>query len=180
MNIGVNIDDDIIVILMFVNDIALIVENEGHLQKMMDKLNSWCEKWKMIINKKKTQVMHFRPSCIKCTEHIYTCGRTQIQVIDKYRYLGLVFNELMDMSQMAKVVAQATSRALGVLISKYKSHGSLPFAVYSRLCDAIVQPILDYGAAVWVPGNSVLLMLSNTELAKYSLEWGSLPKQPQY
>ncbi len=50
---------------------------------------------------------------------------------------------------MSRVVAQATSRALGVLLSKYKSHGSLPFAVNSRLYDALVQPILDYGAAVW-------------------------------
>ncbi len=32
----------------------------------------------------------------------------------------------------------------------------------------------------WVPGNSVLLTLSNTGLAKFSLEWGSLPQQPQY
>ncbi len=93
--------------------------------------------------------MHFWPSFIKCTEHIFTCGRAQIQVIDKYRYLGLVFNKFMDMSWMAKVVVQAASRALGVLISKYKSHGSLPFAVYSRLYDALMQPILDYGAAVW-------------------------------
>ncbi len=107
MNIGVNIDDDIIAILMFADDIALIAGNEGGIQKMMDKINSWCEKWKMVINEKKTQVMHFRPACIKCTEHIFTCGREQIQVVDKYRYLGLVFNEFMDMSQMAKVVAQA-------------------------------------------------------------------------
>ncbi len=46
-------------------------------------------------------------SCIKCIEHIFTCGRAYIQVVDKYRYLGLVLNEFMDMSQMAKVVAQA-------------------------------------------------------------------------
>ncbi len=78
MNIGVNIDDDIIAILIFADDIALITENEGDLQKMMDKLNSWCEKWKMVINDKKTQVMNFQPSCINCTEHIFTCGRAQI------------------------------------------------------------------------------------------------------
>ncbi len=41
----------------------------------------------------------------------------------------------MDMSQIAKVVAQTVSKALGVLISKYKSHGGLPFAAYSSLYD---------------------------------------------
>ncbi len=53
MNIGVSIDDDIIAILMFADDIALIAENEGDLHKIMDKLNSWCEKWKMVINELK-------------------------------------------------------------------------------------------------------------------------------
>ncbi len=137
MNIDVNVDDYIIAILIFVDDFAQIAENEGDLQKMMDKLNSWA-KWEMVINEKKTEVMHFRPSCIKCTEQIVTCGRAQIQVVDKYRYLGLVFNEFMDMSQMAKVVVQTACRARGVLISKYKkiyiskykSHESLPFIVF--------------------------------------------------
>ncbi len=55
----------------------------------------------------------------------------------------------MDISQLAKMVAQTASRALEVLISKYKSRGGLPFAVYSRLYDAVVQPILDYVVAVW-------------------------------
>ncbi len=62
MNIGVSINDEIIPILMFAADIALLVENESDLQKVMDKLHSWFNKWKMVINKSKTQVMHFRPS----------------------------------------------------------------------------------------------------------------------
>ncbi len=61
--------NDIITILMFADDIALLAENEGDLQKMMDKLHSLCDKWKMVINEKKTQAKHFRPLCIKCTEH---------------------------------------------------------------------------------------------------------------
>ncbi len=39
---------------MFAGDIALIAENEGDLQVMMDKFNSWCEKWKMVTNERKT------------------------------------------------------------------------------------------------------------------------------
>ncbi len=46
---------------MFTDDITRLAETESDLQKMMDKLNSWCEKWKMVINEKKTQVVHFRP-----------------------------------------------------------------------------------------------------------------------
>ncbi len=84
------------------------------------------------------------------------------------------------MSQMAKVVAQAASRALGVLISKYTSHGSLPFAVYSRLCDALVQPILDYGAAVWCTGEFSFINAIQHRACKVFLGVGKSAQQPQY
>ncbi len=48
MNIGVNI-----AILMCADDIALIAENEGDLQKMMDK--RWYEKWNMVKMKRKLE-----------------------------------------------------------------------------------------------------------------------------
>ena len=109
MNIGIKIDDEWIAILMFAGDIALLAENEADLQKLLDKLNSWCNKWKMVINHKKTQVIHFRPPSVAKTQTNFTCGNANIETVEKYRYLGLVFNEFMDMSVMAKVVAQAAS-----------------------------------------------------------------------
>ncbi len=40
---------------------------------------------------------------------------------------------------MAKVKAQAASRALGMLLSKFKLHEGLPSAVYSKLYDAYIE-----------------------------------------
>ena len=50
---------------------------------------------------------------------------------------------------MAKMVAQSASRALGLLIAKCKSAGGLPYNVYSRLYDALVRPVLEYGAGIF-------------------------------
>ncbi len=73
---------------------------------------------------------------------------------------------------MAKVLTQAASRALGVLISKYKSHGGLPFAVYSRLYDALMHPILDYGAAVWGTGEFSVISAIQHRVCKVFLGVG--------
>ena len=50
---------------------------------------------------------------------------------------------------MSKIVAQSASRALGLLISKSKSLGGMPYECFSKCYDATVQSIIDYSAAVW-------------------------------
>uniref|UniRef100_A0A671XHU9 Reverse transcriptase domain-containing protein n=1 Tax=Sparus aurata TaxID=8175 RepID=A0A671XHU9_SPAAU len=50
---------------LFVNDLALQIkknnlESESDLQNMLNLVSSWCHKWRLVINKSKTQIMHFR------------------------------------------------------------------------------------------------------------------------
>ncbi len=84
-----------------------------------------------------------------CTQFKFHCGDSEIFVVDKYKYLGLVFSEFLDYGQMAKLVAQSAHRALGLLVAKCKSHGDMPFTSFSKLYDHLVQPIIDFGAATW-------------------------------
>ncbi len=76
-------------------------------------------------------------------------GDEVVQVADRYRYLGLVLTQFMDLNITVKYVAPAAQRALGVLVAKGKSQGGLPFRVFTKLYDSLVPPILDYGAAIW-------------------------------
>ena len=57
--------------------------------------------------------------------------------------------EILDFTVMAKMVSQAAGRALGLLIAKYKTLGGMPFDVYNKLYDALVWPVIAYGADVW-------------------------------
>ena len=72
-----------------------------------------------------------------------------IEIVSSYKYLGLVLNEFLDFQITAKVVSQSASRALGLLISKDKAFGGKPYECFSKCYDALVQSIINYGAAVW-------------------------------
>ena len=50
---------------------------------------------------------------------------------------------------MSKTVAQSASRALGLLISKDKYFGGIPFECFTQCYNATVQAIIDYSAAIW-------------------------------
>ena len=76
------------------------------------------------------------------------CGK-DILLKDQYVYLGLVLEEHLNFSITASFVAQSVSRALGLLISKFKLIGGMPYNVYSKLYDSLVWSIVAYGAAIW-------------------------------
>jgi hypothetical protein len=60
----------------------------------------------------------------------------------KYYYLRLTLNEILDYKVTAKFVSQAAGRALGLLIAKFKAIGGMPFHVYTRLFDNLVWPAI--------------------------------------
>ena len=150
LNCGVPVDDELVSILLYADDIALVAPDENSLQRMLDCLNDWCLQWQLVVNIDKSQVVHFRrgPS-VPRSGFNFKCGQSELQTVEKYRYLGLIFTEFLDFNIMSKAVAQAATRALGLLIAKCKAHGGVPFDVFTQLYYTLVQPIVDYGASVW-------------------------------
>ena len=116
---------------------------------MLNVVNDWCSKWKMQINPGKTKVVHFRPPSVVKSSFHFMCGDNDIDVIPEYKYLGLILNEHMDYNVMAKAVAAAANRALGLLIAKSKAYGGMPVLCFTKLYNALVGSIIDYGAAIW-------------------------------
>ncbi len=47
------------------------------------------------------------------------------------------------------IVAKAAGRAFGLLIAKVRSYVGVPHDCYTKLYNALVQPIIDYGASTW-------------------------------
>ena len=125
LDTGITIGDRKLAILLFADDIALVAETVNDLQLLMNQLYSWCIKWRMKINKDKTNVVHFRPKNQKAAEHTFKFGEDYINLTDKYRYLGCVLTEFMNVNTIADNLADAGSRCLGKLIAKFYSNKGL-------------------------------------------------------
>ena len=102
------------------------------MQIMLDYLGKWCEIWGLTINFNKSKVMHFRALSQQRIEYIFKCGSSSIDLIHQYEYLGVLFTEHLYLMQMAKIVAQSASRVLGLLISKDKVFGGMPFECFTQ------------------------------------------------
>ncbi len=84
---------------------------------MLNVLNTWCSFNCMVVNHDKSQIVHFRPNCRNWTTISFTCGDYNLQVVNKYMYLGILLDEHLDCGATAKCVVQSAGRALGLLIA---------------------------------------------------------------
>ena len=86
--------------------------------------------------------------------HLWQCGQKPIETISQYLSLGLLLTEHLEYDKMAKQVANSASRALGLLITKFKAAGGggggggVPFSTYKKLYDSTVLGIINYGASI--------------------------------
>ena len=148
-NKGIVVDNTYINHLCYPDDLILVAETEHDLQHLLNILSNWCNENCMTINVNKTKAVHFRNKSVARSSFQFKCGESPIEYTDKYKYLGLVLNEHLDYNITAKYVAQSATRALGLLISKFKQTGGMPFEVYKKLFDSTVWSVISYGAAIW-------------------------------
>lgn len=149
VNCGLNIGENCVSVLAYADDLVLISDSAEKMQNQLDCLHEWCVKWDMRVNPSKSQVVHFRKSSTLRTNKIFTCGADKLEVVDSYKYLGLLLSEHLDYKLTVKTVVQSATRALGVLIAKSRAHGGLPYKVFSKLYDSLVWSVCDYAAAIW-------------------------------
>ncbi len=43
---------------------VIVKKAEEGFKEMLNVLRTWCERWSLVVNVKKTQIVHFRPMCI--------------------------------------------------------------------------------------------------------------------
>ncbi len=151
MGLGVKVNEMTICVLAYADDIALIADTPENLQKLISKMHEWCNRWRFIINPAKSNVVHFRNPPKAQTGHKFTLGNNgkELKVVESYKYLGVIIDQYLTFSKATDVLSNAAGRALGGMINKYKSMKEMGYNTYSKLFNAMVTPVMDYGSAIW-------------------------------
>lgn len=146
---GVAFDNDRINILAYADDIALISSTQEDMQNMLSTLKDWCDGNRMMVNLGKTKLVHFRRPSTPRTDRILYFNNNALDVVQEYRYLGLQITEHLDLNHMAKCVANAASRSLGLVIAKFKALGGLHHNCFKKLYETLVDSVISYGSPIW-------------------------------
>ena len=137
-----------IFLLMYADDTVLISETSEGLQSMLDALCSYNNEWKLSLNVSKTKIVVFRNGGVLRENDKWFYHGNEIEVVNEFNYLGLLFNYNGKFSKTQKHAADQGRKANFALSAKLKNHC---FNVETQLSvfDTYVNSILNYGSEVW-------------------------------
>ena len=172
LNVGNDIDDERVGILLYADDLVLIAENELDLQLMLDTLGVWCRNNKNSVNSEKSKVIQFRTPAVQRSSYKFKCGELNLEFIQQYSFLGLTLTEFLDYDIMASNVAKSARRALGLVIHKNKQNGGFPFECFTKLYESLVWPVIDYGSSIWGTGKRSCIEAVQNRACRYFMAVG--------
>ena len=174
ISLEIDIGDQQLSLLLCADEIALIAHDAQSLQLLLNKLNEWCGKWRLSINSDKTKIVHFRPASVSCFNDLFSCGHLNIEKTEKYKYLGLWFQEHLDLKFATSKLAKSARRALSVLHAKFKCAGGMSYDVYTKLYTSLVEPILYYCSGIWGLTGSTKVNTVQNKACRYFLWVGKM------
>ena len=110
---GVQLNNQNICYILYADDMVLCSHSASGLQKLIDGLYEFCKKWHLIVSLAKTNVMAIGT---KKKDHIFKFGEKQINMTDKYKYLGTVISNDKDIfKQNLKNLTNKSNNAIYAL-----------------------------------------------------------------
>ena len=136
--------------LIYADDVFLLSESKEGLQSCLDSLNVYCDYWKLRINTEKTKVMVFSAGKIKTDNIKFTLNKSDIEIVDNYKYLGILLSYNGNFKHAADHMYQKSLKAIFSLKSSVLDFESTSNTLKLKLFDTLIRPILTYGAEIWI------------------------------
>ena len=75
-------------------------------------------------------------------------GEVEIDIVDSYKYLGVVFSKSGSFLKAKNHIVQQANKAMFLLLTRIQNL-NLPLDLQLKLFDHTVMPILTYGSEIW-------------------------------
>ena len=135
--------------LLYADDIVIFSDTAEDLQRSLDLLLEYCNRWKLKINVSKTKIMVFRKGSILPRNLIFYYDGTQVEIVKQFKYLGLVFTVSGSFTEAQNTLSGQAQKAIFKL-NKYLYKFTFISPKYKLdLFDKLISPILNYASEVW-------------------------------
>ena len=150
-------------VLLYADDTVVMAETADDLNISLNKLADYCEEWKLEINADKTKIVIFSRGKVRIHPNFHI-GNNNIDVVDSYRYLGIVLSYNGKYSVAIKHLCSAASGAMYSVLAKMSTL-HLDVDTVLHLFNTCVKPVMLYGCEVWADAPSyVIQMIERVQL----------------
>ena len=120
-----------------------------NLQKDIDRLQDWAEKWQLKFHPDKCKVLRIGHGHPEFTYTLTTeTGENPLECSHVEKDLGILVDDQLKFTQQVQQAVSKTNRLLGVIRRTYQY---LDRTTFLHLYKGLVRPTLEYGVVVWSP-----------------------------
>ena len=160
-------------LLMYADDTVLFATTKTDLQTSLNAYTEYCTQWKLKVNVVKTKIVCFGTN----KRPIFTLNREQVEVLDDFKYLGVVFNRNgRFFNAMRENINKARLAMFTLRKAFYDKH--IPIDCQLDLIEKTIEPILLYGCEVWGFENTTIVEKYRLKIIKQIL--GLRQSTPSY
>lgn len=133
--------------LLYADDLVLLSSSKEGLQNSINKLSSYCKKWSLEVNLKKTKCLIFNSrGTIPKLDILYE--GVKLENVNKYTYLGVTMSASGSFIEARK---DLYGKGLKAYFKMCKSFGEYKpkLQTFLHVFDHTVKPVLLYGSEIW-------------------------------
>jgi len=146
---GIRLGGEVIFSLAYADDVVMLAEREDDMRSMIERLEGYLERKKLVLNVDKTKVMRFRKGKGRMEKREWWWKRKRIEEVKEFRYLGYVFQknsgQETQIRDRIKRAATVLGQVWGIGKRRYESDWGRRLWLFDRL----VWTVLEYGVEVW-------------------------------
>ena len=134
-------------ILLYADDMLLLSYSASGLQKCLNVLNVYCNKWQLRVNLAKTKIIVFNSRKQMANKFLY--NNRQIEVVSKWSYLGIDFTPSGSFQSAKKTLGQKALKAYFAWNHHINTENGASISVRQKLYNSTTKPIVLYCSEVW-------------------------------
>ena len=158
-----------LLVIMYADDTVLFANSKEGLQKCLDSLQLYCDKWKLQVNADKTKVLVFANRKINKANINFTIGGKNVEIVDEFKYLGVKLSYNGNFHTNIKDLKVQGNRALFSIV-KTARRENLPVDIQFELFDRMVIPVILYGCEIWGYKKMIILEQLHLKFCKMVLK----------
>ena len=152
--------DDLALFAHILSKSKRIIKPNPNLQSLLNELMTWCRKWRMKINLKKTKKLNLTRCHHSIVNTIYHLDNRPIEIVQKIKFLGITLDYRLNLNEhIDNKISQAFTK-IHLLINM--NHNNISITSKRRVYITLIRSIIEYGS-------SMLCAINKTNTTKLEL-----------
>ena len=135
-----------LLVLLYADDTILLANTRTELQRTLDALQKYCQKWRLEVNPSKTKVVVFHSR--NNSRDVFTFNNEELEVVNSFKYLGIEFSRTGTFFKGKKSAYEQGLKATFSLLQTARKQ-KLPLSICLELYHSMVSPVFLYGCEIW-------------------------------